>query len=82
VHVVPRLEDVADSLAPHRPHLEAAGVAAGPERCASLAGRLAAVGVHRICPIGEMQVPPLTWQQGGRPRVGDWVDWVGIETIQ
>ncbi len=62
-----------------RPYLEAVGVAAGPERMATLADTLGALGVSRVCPIGTMQLPPLSWRHGGRPRVGDLVQWVGVE---
>lgn len=62
-----------------RPYLEAVGVAAGPERLATLAGTLGALGVSRVCPIGTMQLPPLSWRHGGRPRIGDLVRWAGVE---
>ena len=62
-----------------RPYLEAVGVAADPERLATLADTLGASGVSRACPIGTMQLPPLSWRHGGRPRVGDLVRWVEVE---
>ena len=62
-----------------QPYLEAVGVAAGLERMATLADTLGALGVSRVCPIGTMQHPPLSWRHGGRPRVGDLVRWVGVE---
>jgi len=62
-----------------RPYLEAVGVAADSERLATLAATLGALGVSRVCPIGTMQLPPLSWRHGGRPRVGDLVRWVGVE---
>ncbi len=62
-----------------RPYLEAVGVAAGPERMATIADTLGALGVSRVCPIGTMQLPLLSWRHGGRPRVGDLVQWVGAE---
>lgn len=65
-----------------RPYLEAVGVAAGPERLATLAGTLGALGVSRVCPIGTMQLPSLSWRHGGRPRVGDLVRWVGGGNIE
>jgi hypothetical protein len=43
---------------------------------------LAGCGVHRICPIGEMQRPPLSWRQSGRPRIGDWVEWAVVEETE
>ncbi len=62
-----------------RPYLEAVGVSADPARTTTLAATLGALGVSRICPIGTMQHPPLSWRHGGRPRVGDLVRWVGVE---
>jgi hypothetical protein len=61
-------------LAPARAVLECAGLCAGPERRPVFAARLTACGVHRVCALGEMQRPPLAWRQGGRPRVGEWVE--------
>jgi hypothetical protein len=77
--VVESLEEIPDAVAAHRRHLEAAGVAVGGERLAAAVEMLAASGVHRVCPIGAMQQPPLSWPQGGRPRIGDWVEWMRVE---
>ncbi len=62
-----------------RPHLEAVGVAVSPERLPGLATMLGQMGVSRVCPIGTMQTPPLSWRHGGRPRVADLVRWIEIE---
>jgi hypothetical protein len=54
------------------------GLAAGEEKSKELAGQLASWGVTRVCPLGQMQNPPLTWRHDGRPALGDlvtWVDW-------
>lgn len=54
------------------------GIAASEEKARELAGQLAAWGATRICPLGQMQNPPLTWRHDGRPALGDlvtWVDW-------
>jgi hypothetical protein len=54
------------------------GVAAPEERVRELAMQLAHWGVNRVCPLGEMQHPPLTWRHDGRPALGDlvtWTDW-------
>jgi hypothetical protein len=67
-----QLEELETLLAPVRGALEGAGLAAG-DRQARLAQRLMDWGVHRVCGLGEMQRPPLTWRQGGRPRLADWV---------
>ena len=39
----------------------------------------AAWGVTRVCPLGQMQNPPLTWRHDGRPALGDFVTWVDWE---
>lgn len=63
-----------------RPYLEAAGVAVGPTRLLAVGDLLGRAGVSRICPIGTMQAPPLSWRHGGRPRITDLVRWVEIES--
>jgi len=77
--IVASLAELPATLGPHRRHLEAAGIAVGPERLGGMTELLAGCGVHRICPIGTMQRPPLSWRQSGRPRVADWVEWTGVE---
>ncbi len=54
------------------------GLVATNEQAEKLAMELARWGVTRICPLGEMQNPPLTWHHDGRPTLGDLVtrtDW-------
>lgn len=67
------LTQLAPLLAPHRPHLEAAGVMIGAARAADAHGLLFDSGVHRICDLGTMQTPGLEWRQGGRPRIAEWI---------
>lgn len=76
---VNRLEDLATALSENRCVLEAAGLAVDPARRSTLARLLGESGVHRICAIGTMQEPPLTWCQSGRPRIGDWIEWMEVE---
>ena len=55
-----------------------AGIAAPPEKAKELARLFARWGVTRICPLGQMQNPPLTWRHDGQPALGDlvtWTDW-------
>lgn len=70
---------LTDLLVPWRPYLEAVGVAISPERLYGLAALLGHTGVSRVCPIGTLQTPPLSWRHGGRPRVADLVRWIEIE---
>ena len=54
------------------------GLAAPETKARELAAQLARWGVSRVCPLGQMQNPPLTWRQDGRPGLGDlvtWTDW-------
>jgi hypothetical protein len=77
--VVESVDLLPAALAPHRRHLEAAGVAVDGARVARVAAMLAECGVHRVCPVGTMQLPTLMWRQGGRPRVGEWAEWMTVE---
>jgi len=79
VKVVDDVMQIGPLLSGHRRHLEAAGVAIGADRRAALTTMLAASGVHRACAIGRMQDPPVSWRQSGRPRVAEWVEWIGVE---
>jgi Acyl-CoA reductase (LuxC) len=56
------------------------GIAAPEEKIAELALQLARWGATRICPLGQMQNPPLTWRHDGRPALGDLVTWTDLET--
>jgi len=66
-------------LSPWRSHLEAVGLAVSPARLMEASALLGRAGVSRICPLGAMQMPPLSWRHGGRPRIADLVRWVGVE---
>ena len=79
VKPVADLSEVGGPLRAWRPYLQAAGVAVTPERIGRLAGELGRAGVNRICPIGRMQVPPLTWHQEGRFLLRDLLRWTDLE---
>jgi hypothetical protein len=54
------------------------GIAASGARAQRLANEFAQWGATRICPIGDMQNPPLRWRHDGRPALGElvtWCDW-------
>ena len=77
VYSVSDLIALADMLSPHRAVLAAVGLAVGAVRRHNIAEMLVRCGVHRVCAVGMMQHPPLSWQHGGRPRLADWVEWSG-----
>ena len=79
------LSDVGVYLEPIIPHLQAVGVAVSDNfiwgsKSEALLNQLGLLGVCRICPIGKMQKPPLTWHHDGRFRILDllrFLDWEG-----
>jgi hypothetical protein len=56
------------------------GLAAPEDQAGEFARQLAQWGVTRVCPLGRMQDPPLTWRHDGRPALGDLVTWTDFET--
>jgi hypothetical protein len=61
-----------------RGQVSTVGLAAPEDKVAGLATELARWGATRVCPLGQMQNPPLTWRHDGRPALGDlvtWTDW-------
>ncbi len=56
------------------------GLAAGVDQGLEIARQLARWGVTRVCPIGRMQTPPVTWRHDGRPSLADLVTWTNWET--
>jgi hypothetical protein len=55
------------------------GIAVPEEKISEVAAQLARWGATRICPLGQMQNPPLTWRHDGRPRLGDLLTWTDLE---
>jgi len=73
------LDDVLHHAEMVRGQVSTVGLAAAGERENELAAQLARWGVTRICRIGQMQRPPLTWRHDGRPALADLVTWSGWE---
>jgi Acyl-CoA reductase (LuxC) len=55
------------------------GLAAPEDQAQELATTLARWGVARVCPLGQMQNPPLAWRHDGRPALADLVSWTDWE---
>ena len=65
-----------------RDKVSTVGLAADEEQAKAIATALARWGATRVCPLGQMQNPPLTWRHDGRPALGDlvtWTDFVGSQ---
>ena len=80
VKPVPDLASVLKGVDELKGKISSVGIAATPEKYKELAPPLARWGVTRICPLGQMQNPPLTWRHDGRPALGDLVTWTDVET--
>lgn len=62
-----------------RGQVSTVGVAATEDRLPALAAEFARWGATRICPLGQMQNPPLLWRHDGHPALGDLVTWTDVE---
>jgi hypothetical protein len=74
----PDLENTLRGADDLRGKISTVGLAASDDKGEALVQQLARWGVSRVCPLGQMQSPPLTWRHDGRPALGDlvtWVDW-------
>jgi hypothetical protein len=62
-----------------RDKVSTVGLGATPERARALALELGRWGASRVCPVGRMQNPPLTWRHDGRPPLGELLVWTDFE---
>jgi hypothetical protein len=69
---------VLDAIQKYASSISTVGVAPMNERALAFASDLARMGVHRVCPIGQMQRPPLSWHHDGRPNLADLVSWTDL----
>ena len=73
------LSEVLEQAASVRGQVSTVGLAATDLERPALALELARWGVTRVCPLGRMQTPPLTWRHDGRPPLGELVTWTDVE---
>lgn len=76
---VDRLDDAVARVAPYRPFLQTAGLAAPPAEMYRLADLLGDAGVTRICALGQMTSPEAGWHHDGRFSLLDLVTMVEID---
>ena len=78
VKAVAGLDQLFEAVASTAGKISTVGLGAPINRGEEIATGLARWGVTRVCPLGKMQDPPLTWRHDGRPSLGDlvtWTDW-------
>jgi hypothetical protein len=71
-------ERILTSVQRFSPQISTVGVTPLNERTQAFAPELAKYGVHRLCPLGEMQKPPLTWHHDGRPNLAELARWMDV----
>jgi hypothetical protein len=79
VKAVSDLKSALENADGIRGRVSTVGIAAPEEKVQEIAAHLANWGATRICPLGQMQNPPLTWRHDGRPALGDLVTWTDLE---
>jgi hypothetical protein len=80
VHVkaVENLDEMLRVAEMTRGQVSTVALAAPKNDAGEMVKTLAHWGVTRVCPIGQMQNPPMGWRHDGRPTLGDlvtWTDW-------
>lgn len=79
VIAVPSLDAAVSALAPLGSVLQTVALAAPPARLFALSGELGAVGVTRICALGQAALPEVGWHPDGRFSLLDLVRMVDLE---
>jgi len=78
VKEVKDLTNALQSADPVRGKVSTVGLAVPEHKAQEMAMELGRWGATRVCPLGQMQNPPMSWRHDGRPSLGDlvtWTDW-------
>jgi hypothetical protein len=78
IFVKPMPSDLGSALAPIRRHISTVGLHPVNLDTVELA---AGLGAQRVCQIGQMQNPPLTWHHDGWPALSSLVRYVDVEGL-
>ena len=76
---VPDLAEALHGADNVRGKVSTVGLAAPEDKAEEVAAQLAHWGATRVCPLGQMQNPPLLWRHDGRPALADLVTWTDFE---
>ncbi len=79
VKEVANLDDLIQGVDMHHGQVSTVGVGVPEADLPAVVTRLARWGVSRVCPLGQMQKPPLEWRHDGRPPLAELVRWVDVE---
>lgn len=78
IFIKPMPADLRTAVAGLAPHLSTIGI--WPPTLDN-ARRVSGLGATRICAVGRMQQPPLTWHQDGQPVLAPLVRWIDAEIM-
>lgn len=83
IHIVaiPSLDSVLETVRPFGKFLQAVAVAMDGNEAERFAEELGQIGVSRVCPIGQLQLPPIEWSQDGKHLIAELVRWCDFEAI-
>ena len=78
IYVKPMPESLPKAVYRVYKHLSTVGIyPATPENAA----KIVLTGASRVCPIGQMQMPPLTWHHDAQPVLLPLIHWVDFEGV-
>lgn len=81
VKPVKDVKDVVDLIKPVKGYLQTVGAALPDKRFLLMAEKMGQLGADRICPLGKMTAPSLTWHHDGRFNLLDLLRWTDIEEV-
>ena len=78
IHVRPvyDLEDLPAILRKADQRFQAIGLEVDDDRRPALTDAFTQMDISRVCPVAELQTPPVDWPRDGRPVVGSLVRWI------
>jgi hypothetical protein len=78
IFIKPMPSDLPSALLPMRRHIATVGLdPIDPESLKIAVG----IGAQRVCAIGQMQNPPVTWHHDGQPTLANLIRYVDIEGL-
>lgn len=69
------LDEALHGAVPIQEKISTVALSAADDESDDLAKQIANWGASRICPIGQMQDPPLHWRHDGRPALAELISW-------
>ena len=83
VHIVAAnsLDEIFETLKPFGKFLQGVAVSMDETKAEKVAEIFGQLGATRICPVGQLQIPPIEWSQDGKHLISELVRWCDFEPI-